>query len=52
MTYGFLFSIDGAEVARGEVKTACCVIGEGGKLEPIPIPDHIAEAIEEADEPW
>ena len=52
MTYGFLFSVDGAEVARGEVKTACCVIGEGGKLEPIPIPDHIAEAIEEADEPW
>ncbi len=50
MTYGFLFSRDGEELARGEVKTACCVIREGGGLEPIPIPDLIADAIQEVDE--
>lgn len=52
MTYGFLFSRNGEELARGEVKTACCVIGQGGRLEPIPIPDFIDKAVEEAPGPW
>ena len=50
MTYGFLFSRNGEELARGEVKTACCVIRKGGGLDAIPIPDSIADAIEEAEE--
>ena len=52
MTYGFVFRRDGEELATGEVKTACCLILDGGGLKPIPIPEKMVEAIEEAEAKW
>jgi 4-hydroxybenzoyl-CoA thioesterase/acyl-CoA thioester hydrolase len=46
LTFGFVFSHAGIEVARGQVSAACCQI-EDHKLVAIPIPDFINSKIEE-----
>jgi hypothetical protein len=48
MTYEFVFSKDGVEIARGQMRTACCTCNPGEKMRAIPIPDFIASQIEEA----
>ena len=53
LTYGFRFSCEGRLVAEGQISCICCALGtpypkEGGKLEPVPIPDFLANQIEEA----
>lgn len=48
MTYKFEFTHHARIVARGQVSSACCVIESGSKIKAIPIPDLIAEKIQEA----
>ena len=48
MTYKFEFHKGGELIARGQVSAACCVCGPEGKLKAIPIPDFVAEKIQEA----
>ncbi len=48
MTYRAEFRCRGELVAKGEIASACCVVGEPGGLRAIPIPPAIAALIEEA----
>jgi acyl-CoA thioesterase FadM len=48
ITYQFVFTKDDVEIARGQVTAACCVCNPGEKIRAIPIPDFIADQIEEA----
>ncbi len=50
LTYRFLFTLDGREVARGEVTAVCCITNPGEKLRSIPIPGFIADQIHAPDE--
>ena len=50
LTYAFDFAHGAVEVARGELKSVCCVCNPGEKMRAIPIPDFIAAKIEEAPE--
>ena len=45
LTYQFHFTLQGADIARGEVTTVCCITDPGEKLRAIPIPDFIADQI-------
>lgn len=47
MTYGFEFSVGDRLVGRGRMSSVCCVMSESGPR-PIPIPEFIDEAIDEA----
>ncbi len=47
ITYQFVFIKGDVEIARGQMATACCICNPGEKLRAIPIPDFIAEQIEE-----
>ncbi|MBI3092044.1 MAG: acyl-CoA thioesterase [Candidatus Tectomicrobia bacterium] len=49
LTFTFSFSKNGEEVARGE-KIDCCTSGLGDAHKGIPLPDYIAQRIEQA--PW
>lgn len=42
MTYRFEFHCRGELVAEGRMSSVCCVLGENGKLQAIPIPEAIA----------
>jgi acyl-CoA thioester hydrolase len=48
MTYDFTFSNSGTLVARGQLRSVCCICNPGEKIRSIPIPDFIASQIEEA----
>ena len=48
MTYKFEFRRGEVLIARGQVSGACCVVSSEGKLKAIPIPDFIANEIQEA----
>jgi acyl-CoA thioesterase FadM len=48
MTYKFEFRRGEVLIARGQMTSACCVVGVEGKLKAIPIPDFIAAQIQEA----
>ena len=48
MTYEFVFANDDLEIARGRMRTACCTCNPGEKMKAIPIPDFIANQIEES----
>jgi len=48
LTYRIAFSLDGREVARGQVSSVCCELTPGQPIRSIPIPASIAERIEEA----
>ena len=48
LTYGFEITRDGVTLARGRTTCACCVINEPGGIKAIPIPQEIADCIEEA----
>ena len=48
ITYQFIFKKGDLEVARGQVTAVCCICNPGEKLRAIPIPDCIAEQIQEA----
>jgi YbgC/YbaW family acyl-CoA thioester hydrolase len=48
MTYQFEFRRGEILIARGQMTSACCVVGAEGKLKAIPIPDFIASQIQEA----
>lgn len=50
MTYGFEFSVQGRLVGRGRMSSVCCVMSDDGPR-PIPIPDFLDAAIEEAPAP-
>jgi acyl-CoA thioesterase FadM len=46
MTYDFRFLRDGEEIARGNMTSVCCEVGDDG-LRAIPIPEEISGQIEE-----
>ncbi|MDZ7362200.1 MAG: acyl-CoA thioesterase [candidate division KSB1 bacterium] len=48
MTYHFEFRRGEVLIARGQMISACCLVGAEGKLNAIPIPDFIADQIQEA----
>jgi len=48
MTYQFVFTRDNLEIAHGQMRTACCTCNPGEKIKAIPIPDFIADQIEES----
>lgn len=48
MTYAFTFSDQERLVARGQLRSVCCVCNAGEKIRSIPIPDFIANQIAEA----
>ena len=48
LTYSFSFARGEVEVARGQLKVACCMFNPGERMRAVPIPDFIAEKIEEA----
>ena len=50
LTFGFVFSNDGSEVARGQLVTACCR-KEAHRLAAIPIPDWVRVKIDAEPEP-
>jgi 4-hydroxybenzoyl-CoA thioesterase/acyl-CoA thioester hydrolase len=50
LTYKFEFHKNAQLIARGQVSAACCVCFPNGKLKAIPIPDFIADQIQEAPE--
>ena len=42
VTYAFDFAKDGEMIARGQVSTVCCRVGEGHELQSIEIPTFLA----------
>ncbi len=51
LVYNAVFTRGGEEVARGEIATIACRVGNGGKLEPVSLPEEAAKGIEEAPYP-
>ena len=51
MTYRIAFSCNGHELAEGQVTAVCCELTQGEAVKAIPIPDFIADKIEEAPQP-
>ena len=47
MSYDFTFHRDGKELATGSMTSVCCVLEPSEKVRPIPIPDFIADKIDE-----
>jgi len=48
LTFAFTFSRDGALVAEGRMTSVCCRLEP--QLQPVPIPERMAEAIEVVEE--
>jgi len=48
MTYKFEFTRSEVVVARGQMTSACCICNPGEEIRAIPIPEFIADKIEEA----
>jgi YbgC/YbaW family acyl-CoA thioester hydrolase len=48
MTYKFEFRRDDVLIARGQVSCACCLCSPDGQLKAIPIPEFLAQQIQEA----
>jgi YbgC/YbaW family acyl-CoA thioester hydrolase len=48
MTYKFEFRRGDVLIARGQVSCACCICYPDGKLKAVPIPEFIAQQIQEA----
>ncbi len=51
MSYRFEFHCRGALAAEGKMSSVCCVLGDNGGLEAIPIPETIAEKLRRAATP-
>lgn len=50
MTYRFDFDCRGRLVAEGRMSSVCCILGDSGKLEAIPIPGFIVGKLRAAEE--
>lgn len=48
LTYQFVFTKGDVDIARGNLSAVCCICNPGEKVRAIPIPDFIADQIEEA----
>lgn len=48
LTYQFAFTKGDVEIARGKLSAVCCICNPGEKVRAVPIPDFIANQIEEA----
>ena len=48
ITYQFVFTKDDVEIARGKLSAVCCICNPRERVRTIPIPDFIADRIEEA----
>ena len=49
LTYAHEITRDGTPIARGRITTVCCRLPADGKAVPIPIPEEIAEKIQQAE---
>lgn len=47
ITCKFLFTLENVVIARGQMTSACCICNPGEKIKAIPIPNFIADKIEE-----
>jgi YbgC/YbaW family acyl-CoA thioester hydrolase len=47
VTFGFEISHDGEAVARGEMTSVCCLVGTGGAVDSVAIPDRIRQLLSE-----
>ncbi len=45
LTYQFYFTLDGKDIARGQLTTVCCITNPDEKLQAIPIPEFISSQI-------
>ncbi len=45
LTYQFHFSLEGKDIARGQLTTVCCITNPGEKIRAIPIPEFISSQI-------
>ena len=50
MNYRFGFSVEGRELATGQMTSVCCRLEPGRDVQSIPIPSLIADRLEEAPE--
>jgi len=50
MTYRFLFKKDDEVVARGQMSSVCCICNPGEPIKAIPIPQSLADKIEQSPE--
>lgn len=48
LTYQFEFRRGETLIARGQMSSACCLVGAEGKLKAIPIPEFLATQLQEA----
>ncbi|MFQ5639418.1 MAG: acyl-CoA thioesterase [bacterium] len=48
MTYQFIFTKGAVVVARGQISSACCICNPDEPIRAIPIPEAIAQKIEQA----
>ncbi len=45
LTYQFHFSLEGKDIAQGQLTTVCCITNPGEKIRAIPIPEFISSQI-------
>ncbi|MYG00611.1 acyl-CoA thioesterase [Candidatus Poribacteria bacterium] len=45
LTYQFYFTLDGKDIARGQLTTVCCITNPDEKIQAIPIPEFISSKI-------
>lgn len=45
ITYQFHFTLEGKDIARGQLTTVCCITNPGEKIQAIPIPEFISSQI-------
>ncbi len=45
LTYQFHFTLEGTDIARGQLITVCCKTNPGEKIQAIPIPEFISSQI-------
>ena len=45
LTYQFHFTLEGKDIARGQLTTVCCITNPGEKIRAIPIPEFIVSQI-------
>lgn len=45
LTYKFYFTLDGKDIARGQLTTVCCITNPDEKIQSIPIPEFISSKI-------
>lgn len=45
VTFGFEFRQGDTLIARGSMTSVCCLVGTGGAIESVPIPEHVRQKL-------